>query len=621
MNKEKVGACRIYILGKIKTTAPFHIGSGEFKSREGGNDTDSPVKLNSDNKPYIPATSIGGLLRGTAENLVSVLYYWDISDVWNLFGEACQDDDKSNKNNLHPSRLRIRNAALTEKWDEQISIRDGVGIDRKSASARSVALYDYEIVPAGSEFSLFLELRDAETRDKQLLTLVIEALRQIPKGIGGKVKNGLGAFNLCIDKVVEIDLSDNKDLYKFLSQKNNHNPCKDENLITWDEWRKSNIPDDIIVKSDKNKLPACVPQAVTFTYRFTVDDPLLINGQDSPEGALEDYIKRGKFNTEDDTKGIDASWISAGTDPSCRDTWKPIVPGSSLRGVFRNHCERILRTLSLEYARQNISKKPDDLSDKSEIEKAIKEEYKRIVSASDPLEDNKSNYLRSSGFYMQDEIKRLWNEKKQDEGDKPEKRYEDGREIASYIWCKSDLGEQMWGSSQWASRVIVSEGALTEDWKDKWKEMLFQNVAINRFTGGASDKKLFNALALTDAEFEGKITVFGDVPWMLGLIALLFKDLQDGYVRIGSGKSRGRGKIKACLTNIEVKAIQGSQIAGLITASENNIWQTFCWKKEDEDYRNIDLLKKGVCELQCEVKKYERYECRKAEGGIACASQ
>jgi hypothetical protein len=184
----------------------------------------------------------------------------------------------------------------------------------------------------------------------------------------------------------------------------------------------------------------------------------------------------------------------------------------------------------------------------------------------------------------------------------------------------------MWGSSQWASRVSVSEAYIPSDVKDEWKEFLFQNVAINRFTGGAAENKLFNALPITNATFEGTITVFGDELWMLGLTALLFKDLHDSLVRIGSGKTRGRGKVKGWLTQVEVKTLKDSCVEATCHAkqpSQGQVWQTWrCTPKPDSflceaETWLVDLLEEGVKKLQAEVQTYTRFEHR----GIATSTE
>lgn len=608
MNEHLTGAHRLYFIGTIKITSPFHIGSGESVPRPDRPDTDIPVQLDACGNPYLPATALGGLLRGTATNLVTALECWQFDHVLSLFGAARgqKEDDKNN----HPSRLRLYHATLKEKekWHGYTTVRDGVGIDRKRAAARKGALYNYEIVPAGAKFELTIELRDGSMKDQELLALILETLQQLPMAIGAKGNSGLGRLKLNIEKVVEVKLNDTNTLLRFLSQKQPFNPqCEDGK--SWSSWRAEILQTNVKLKSDL-EAQWRIPQAVTFTYQFTVEDPLLIRGQESPEGALDDYKERKKgLSLGTETKSIDATWIGAGVNPASRATWEPTVPGPSLRGIFRSHCERILRTLSWHYA-------------------ADEAEYKRKVAASDPLDQSgkedpkKGSHLRSSGFALQKTVKNRWDVRSG--GADEQQLHKAGIEIAEAIWGDSDPGERMWGSSQWKSCVSISEVCLPkEEDRKTWRELLFQHVAINRFTGGAAEQKLFNALAITHATFEGKITVFGDELWMLGLIALLFKDLHDGFIRIGSGKTRGYGKVEGKLTQVEVKALRESKLAKTcgLPQAEDKVFQNWSWESSSKNFLDNaptwlkTLLAKGVEELQEQVQDYTRFECRKEKEG------
>ncbi|MCS7263329.1 MAG: RAMP superfamily CRISPR-associated protein [Armatimonadetes bacterium] len=67
------GAKRTFFIGKIKVVGPLHIGLGTQTPSVAPHETDQPVLLDQEGKPYIPATSLGGLMRSFAENIVSVL--------------------------------------------------------------------------------------------------------------------------------------------------------------------------------------------------------------------------------------------------------------------------------------------------------------------------------------------------------------------------------------------------------------------------------------------------------------------------------------------------------------------------------------------------------------------
>ena len=380
---------RIYIVGKVKISSSFHIGSGETIPQSDRPDTDIPIKLNSDGKPYLPATSIGGLLRGTAENLTASLKGWKNNDVQSLFGAERQEDKKKSEWN-HPSRLRLHDAQIKGEWNGLTRVRDGVGIDRKRASARTGALYNYEIVPADTEFDLCIELRDGSDKDNQLLALTLDAINQLPSTIGARGNSGLGSISMNIEKVITLELTDCQRLFEFLRQESPFDLEK-ESGERWEVWLNKHLPKGVVLKTSKNRPPNwLIPQSVTFIYRLNVKEPLLIRGSEAPESALKDYQERKKeVSFGDDMKGIDAVWIGQGDHPTASN-WEPIFPGSSLRGVFRSYCERILRTLWWNYAG--------------------KDRYKEKVIASDPLlhpsesEKGKDCHLCSSGFKIQDKV-------------------------------------------------------------------------------------------------------------------------------------------------------------------------------------------------------------------------
>lgn len=70
-------------------------------------------------------------------------------------------------------------------------------------------------------------------------------------------------------------------------------------------------------------------------------------------------------------------------------------------------------------------------------------------------------------------------------------------------------------------------------------------VAVDRFTGGSAEGAKFNADYADRPTLEGRIAI--DLqrtqPWMLGLLALAFKDLMDGDITFGWGASKGYGVI------------------------------------------------------------------------------
>jgi CRISPR-associated RAMP protein (TIGR02581 family) len=86
-------------------------------------------------------------------------------------------------------------------WAGRFDLRDGVGIDRDTETARQGIKYDFEVVPASTRFRLEMVV---ENGDEQSIGLLIIGLRELEQGrvsLGGKTTRGLGHISLEIEDV------------------------------------------------------------------------------------------------------------------------------------------------------------------------------------------------------------------------------------------------------------------------------------------------------------------------------------------------------------------------------------------------------------------------------------
>ena len=184
----------------------------------------------------------------------------------------------------------------------------------------------------------------------------------------------------------------------------------------------------------------------------------------------------------------------------------PFIPGSSLKGVLRSHAERIVRTL-----RGNCC----DLFSGS-CGKKIEEKY--------PDEERK-------------ELK------------------------GSQIYEDSCLACRIFGSTYLAGRILFTDAYPQSELTTEIRT----GIAIDRLSGAVAQGP-FQTEVITSGEFiaEG-ISLRNFELWQVGLLGLALRDLKEGRVRIGFGKSRGFGRVEAELRNFKVSILD---IKGL-PAQEN----------------------------------------------------
>jgi CRISPR-associated RAMP protein (TIGR02581 family) len=192
---------------------------------------------------------------------------------------------------------------------------------------------------------------------------------------------------------------------------------------------------------------------------------------------------------------------------------EPYLPGSSLKGVIRSHAERIARTLKSPSACEPFWN--------DEIEKEVKR-----------------NQERAETIWCGERFKRR--EKKLHQQINNETAYKD-----SCPACR------LFGSTYYAGRFSISDGYLIEELRQRRPQQR-DGVGIDRFTGGASKRAKFDLEVLSEATFECTIRVRNFELWQLGWLAYVIQDLKDEMIHIGSGKSRGLGRVRGEIESVTV---------------------------------------------------------------------
>lgn len=168
---------RTYYKLDMKLKSPLSLGSGA------NDNTDGDVLLDSRGNPFIPATSLAGVIRHSL----------DEETAKKLFGSIGDDG--------HASSVIVYDAACMGK--STVSVRDSVKLTDKVAE--DMLKFDFEAVETGAEFVGYIELVDCgEDDDKTIL----EAIEKINLGLlrfGYKTSRGYGTVKItkCLKTVFD----------------------------------------------------------------------------------------------------------------------------------------------------------------------------------------------------------------------------------------------------------------------------------------------------------------------------------------------------------------------------------------------------------------------------------
>ena len=174
------------------------------------------------------------------------------------------------------------------------------------------------------------------------------------------------------------------------------------------------------------------------------------------------------------------------------------LPGSSLKGAIRAHCERIVRTLG-------------------------------------------GGHHNDGNVWACDPIKRTAR------CQKPENAHK-GKPAA--IYKHSCTICQIFGSSEIGAHLRIADAYPHDDAAIKLEER--NGVAIDRIDGSAVSRALFNFQVLTAGKFTTKIAVKNFTTAQLALLAIAIRDFDEQRVSIGFAKSRGLGQVEMKVRKVKI---------------------------------------------------------------------
>lgn len=426
----------------------------------GGEQVDLELAIDGRGRFYIPGSSIAGPLRYWTERFL--VDGTKLADK--MFGFQKDDEGEA-------SRIFIEDAVVQSDGRER---RHGIAIDRGSGVTREGFFYTRAILPKGTSFPLSMELDVPQEGSPlpEILFLLLDALCKGSIRFGAGKTRGYGRVrmeNLRIDR------------YDFLSS-----DVREEDLRRWLDGERASVSGGLETLETPEDLR---------TVRLLEGTGKSIRIEWRPRSPL--MVKSGRDGREADMLPL----VSGNGEGLV-----PVLPGSALKGVFRSHAEKILRTLFL-------SGKQDD------------------EAALDMIRDLFGDDTRSGRLFFGD----------------------------VYALVESPPSVDEWFSEQ--EEVLDATTSFE------------QHVAIDRFTGGASEGALYSArpvkqsvswepillaldfqkpLLFADDDGTGASRKSEPLPPLpeelreaeIALLELVTSDLRLGLIPLGFGSLRGLGEIE-----------------------------------------------------------------------------
>ena len=439
------------IVAKATMTAQTPISIGSIGA---GDAVDLEVAVNGRGEPYIPGSSLMGPLRAMVESDSSM------KELANkMFGFQRED-------NGHASFLVIEDAKVRLPKGLGREIRDGIGIDSRTGATEEGKKYTRAVLPRGSSFTLELELdlppkKEKDDRAREFAGLLRWMLDQVKdKGLllGASKTRGLGHVTAGDIEAVWYGFPDDMPLWL-------------DNSKGWALYTDV-LTEDLITQPRVSKY-----DRLDIVIEWHPLSPVMVKS--GADGGIADMLPL----------------VSGYED----DSVAPVIPGSSVKGVFRARAEKILRT----------------------------------VLGSDLLEDD-PDFLSNDLFGSTEAAGRL----------RVDDTYQSGNTVPAALWTAEDK--------------TTMDGATDHH----------DHVAIDRFTGGASDTALFNTRTPKREKAWDTIKLSVDFtrPKVLkrkskkdevqtealtdeekcraaALVLLVLRDMAAGWVPIGFGSCRGMGDI------------------------------------------------------------------------------
>lgn len=252
---------------------------------------------------------------------------------------------------------------------------------------------------------------------------------------------------------------------------------------------------------------------------------------------------------------------------------RPVIPGSSFKGVMRSYAERLLRTL-------------EPLAE-------VSGESEAVCFACDPLIDP---------CLTNEAMRQIKNGEK------------DRKVIDRTLYARSCWACRLFGAPWLASHVAFKDATVDDAyWFDRYEHR--DGVSIDRDTGTAAAKRLYSfEVVPADIPFDIEIVVEDATEAELGLLLLALEGLAREQLALGGARSRGLGQVRLNVDWDHVEEITpqnalvafGSRVRGAPLPTT-----TWPWGQRDR------YIKALFAALSLPASQQEAWQAARSSGGAA----
>lgn len=317
---------KIYYQLELSSCSPLRVGSGTHEK------TDSDIMLDGRGRPFIPGSSLAGIIRHMAKSIGSESDWME-----RLFGNVDSVNETASS-----SRLIVGDAVLPENISDQdvvIGRRDGVGLN-EWGMAKERAKFDFQMVEINEnkKFLAILEWTGDDVEEKADIEQVLEpVLKQFVDGglsAGAKTSRGYGKFKVDIRKKVF-------NFPEMLGMWLNFSPYDSQAFD--DCVQNEGLAGDTF--EIENEIKIRVKMTGTFAVRVNTARTELLE-----DGSLPDSVPLENIRGH------------------------AVIPGTAWAGVFRHHMHEMLRDCGIE-EKDSKMKELDLLFGKDDHEKNRKSSF------------------------------------------------------------------------------------------------------------------------------------------------------------------------------------------------------------------------------------------------------